>query len=70
MLEPDEVLALVNRHVGGDFGDLGEEDTARNRDAIQCGARVFSAYITPRGKVWVITEADRAVTTILLPSEY
>ena len=64
------------RHVMGDFGNLDEEDTARNTEALTNGARVFSAYDIPeRGddlvtKVWVITEADRRVTTVLLPSDY
>jgi len=62
---------LVERHATGDFGDLDEEDKASNRAAIQDGGRVFSSYeIAPRIKVYVITEADRSATTLLLPSEY
>lgn len=63
--------ALIYRHVSGDFGDLGEEDRAANQRAIVEGTRVFSAYRLVTGvKVWVITEADRSSTTVLLPSEY
>ena len=44
---------------------------ATNREALECGARVFSSYATKNGqKLWIITEADRSVTTLLLPSEY
>jgi len=62
---------LIERHQSGDFGDLCADDLAQNRNAILLGGRVFSSYrIDPRTKVWVITEADRSVTTLLLPSEY
>lgn len=61
---------LLRRHVTGDDGDLDADDKAMNKSAIQHGDRVFSSYKTAEGKVWVITEADRSATTILLPSEY
>lgn len=64
-------LQLLGRHQCGDFGDLCEEDQATNHAAIAGGSRVFSAYVVaPDVRVWVITEADRRVTTLLLPSEY
>jgi hypothetical protein len=63
-------LGLLARHVTGDFGDLCEDDLRENRNAIENGFRVFSAYEFAGGKFWVITEADRSVTTILLPEEY
>ena len=63
-------LPLIRRHVRGDFGDMCAGDIESNRRAIQCGGRVFSSYKTNDGKVWVITEADRSVTTVLLPSDY
>ena len=65
-------LRLVGRHVTGDWGDLCDEDKATNDRAILDGSRVFSAYLLPDGetKIWVITEADRSATTLLLPSEY
>ena len=63
--------SLIDRHMCGDFGELCAEDAAQNRRAIESGGRVFSNYaVTPSVKVWVITEADRSVTTVLLPSEY
>ena len=62
---------LLQRHVVGDFGDVCDEDKATNLMAIAEGGRVFSSYeVAPRVKVWVITEADRSATTLLLPNEY
>lgn len=64
-------LELIARHVVGDWGELGEEDKKENDLSVGAGYRILSAYILHSGvKVWVITEADRSVTTILLPSEY
>jgi len=63
--------SLIERHLSGDFGELGPEDQEHNRRAITEGGRVMSSYpIDTRTKVWVITEADRSVTTVLLPDEY
>lgn len=65
---PDE---LLDRHVSGDWADMDAEDQALNRQAIADGTRIFSAYRITEGKrVWLITEADRAATTFLLPHEY
>ena len=66
-----DVLALVHRHARGDWGDLSPGDALANDLALEpaCLARVLSAYETA-GRLWVITEADRSVTTVLLPSEY
>jgi hypothetical protein len=63
---------LLHRHVNGDDGNLSESDKALNVEAIASGQdRVFSAYQLPSGdRLWVITEWDRSVTTILLPDEY
>lgn len=64
-------LELIARHVTGDWGDLGEEDKQENEFSVEKGYRILSAYRLESGeKVWVITEADRSATTILLPSEY
>lgn len=64
-------LAFLSRHVTGDWGDLAEEDKRENDFSVDQYLRIFSAYHTTEGvKVWVITEADRSATTILLPSEY
>ncbi len=64
-------LALLSRHQRGDWGNLDEEDKQANEQALTCGDRVFSSYqVTEAVKLWVITEADRSATTILLPEEY
>ena len=61
---------FLNRHLSGDWGDLCSEDRQLNDEAIEDGARVLSAYILNTGeKIWVITEADRSSTCLLLPSE-
>jgi hypothetical protein len=64
-------LELLARHVVGDWGDLCEEDRQENDLSVERGFRILSAYTLTTGvKVWVITEADRSATTILLPDEY
>lgn len=63
-------FGLLERHVTGDQGITPEDDQQRNLDAIKEGDRVFTAYKVGSGKVWIITEADRSATTILLPSDY
>ena len=62
---------FLTRHVSGDFGRVDGHDEKANRQAIQEGGRILSSYTTVRGEeIWVITEADRSSTTLLLPSEY
>lgn len=62
---------LLLRHFSGDWGKLDAEDIQANEEALIYGYRILSAYDLPNGEeVWVITEADRSVTTILLPEEY
>lgn len=65
---------ILRRHTWGDFGTMCVEDRAANLAAIGNGSRILSAYeIGPDGKtekLWVLTGADRSVTTLLLPSEY
>jgi hypothetical protein len=61
---------LINRHVSGDWGGVGAEDSAMNDAAVKNGDRLLSSYTISGEKVWVITEADRSSTTMLLPSEY
>ncbi len=63
-------LTLLDRHVSGDWGDLWAEDKQENEFAVSRSLRILSAYKVGKAKVWVITEADRSSTTILLPSEY
>jgi hypothetical protein len=58
------------RHATGDWGELCAYDRRQNEVALRDGYRVLSSYEIPTGRVWIITEADRSVTTILLPEEY
>ena len=58
------------RHVTGDWGDLDEQDREENERSLEHGWRVFRSYPVGEQCIWVITEADRSVTTILLPEEY
>ena len=64
-------LVFLMRHAAGDWGDVCEEDRNENEFALSKYLRLFSVYHLCDGtKIWIITEADRSVTTILLPSEY
>ncbi len=63
-------FGYLARHATGDWGELCGFDRHQNEIALRVGERIFSSYDTPAGKVWIITEADRSVTTILLPEEY
>jgi hypothetical protein len=58
------------RHATGDWGELCGFDPRQNEIALRDCYRVLSSYETTAGRVWIITEADRSVTTILLPEEY
>lgn len=62
----------LRRHLGGDWGDLDESDRRQNDAALRTGEdRLFSSYqVAPDLTLWIITEWDRSVTTLLLPSEY
>ena len=64
------VLESIHRHGNADWGDLSEGDKAENDLSIEHGFRILSSYNTPEGRLWIITEADRSVTTFLLPEEY
>ena len=61
---------LLARHAGGDWGDVDGHDRRANERALRDGARLRTAYDTPAGRCWIITEADRSSTCVLLPSEY
>ena len=63
---------FLDRHVQGDWGEVCEEDRLLNGQSVLDGSRILSAYRTLKDstKVWVITEADRSSTCILLPEEY
>lgn len=67
----DDPANFVRRHVSGDWGDLDEHDLRQNELSLQRGFRLLSAYRLSNGtRIWLITEADRSVTTLLLPEEY
>jgi hypothetical protein len=63
-------FTYLARHATGDWGELCTFDRHQNQIALRDGYRVLSSYETTAGRVWIITEADRSVTTILLPEEY
>lgn len=67
----DNAGALILRHVTGDWGDVPPEDAVENEIGVQQGFRLLSAYALSDGaRVWIITEADRSSTCLLLPEEY
>ncbi|MGB3749202.1 MAG: hypothetical protein WA961_13445 [Rhodanobacter sp.] len=64
-------VPYLRRHLAGDWGDLCDEDRRSNDAALKNGDRLFSSYrVSDDLKLWIITEWDRSVTTLLLPSEY
>lgn len=67
-----DALDLLRRHAAGDWGEVPSEDARENRLSVREGFRVLSSYPVgeAREKVWIITEADRSSTCLLLPSEY
>ena len=67
----EQPIDYIARHVRGDWGDVCAEDAAENELSIAQGFRILSAYTTRRGdRIYVITEADRSATTLLLADEY
>jgi len=67
----DDMLAALARHASGDWGDVCPEDWQANEHALRCGSRLLSVFHTEGGtKFWIITEADRSVTTVLMPEDY
>ncbi len=64
-------LELLQRHASGDWGDIDAADRKENELSLKHGFRLLSAYSLSGGtRLWIITEADRSATTILLPEEY
>ena len=67
----DDILAAICRHQSGDWGEVSEEDRRANDQALLAGTRVLSTYHAINGtEFWIITEADRSATTVLLPQDY
>jgi hypothetical protein len=70
-LTQEEILLGIQRHQAGDWGDLLEHERNANDRALAERNRIWSVYHTGQGvKFWIITEADRSATTVLLPDEY
>ena len=62
---------LIERHAAGDWGDVPSEDARENDYSLKHGFRLLSSYPLPGGeRIWIITEADRSSTCLLLPREY
>lgn len=70
ILTPLEIAAGLQRHAQGDWGNVCPDDAELNNEALQQGNRLLSAYGTDSQRFWIITEADRSVTTILMPEDY
>ncbi len=66
-----EFISAIKRHRCGDWGDVDEHDRQENEFSLNRWLRLLSVYHTQAGvKFWIITEADRSVTTLLLPEDY
>ena len=67
----DSPTSFLRRHVVGDWGELDADDRRENERSVSARCRLLSAYATSTGiRIWVITEADRSSTCILLPEDY
>ena len=63
--------AFLDRHVNGDWGEVPDADKQENELSVEEGFRILSAYTTSAGdKIWILTEADRSATILMLPEEY
>ncbi len=70
-VDPDDMRNCLARHAAADWGDMCAEDRAENEIALRNELRIFSVYRDRKGvKIWIITEADRSSTCILLPTDY
>jgi len=68
--KPEHIAEAIQRHSGGDWGEVHKADARENELSLRQGFRLLSAYTFNESKMWVITEADRSSTTLLLPDEY
>ena len=67
----DDILCAIQRHQAGEWGEVDDHDRQANDCAVAHGGRLVSVYYSvTRVKFWLITEADRSVTTVLLPEDY
>lgn len=69
-LDSQAVNEALIRHASGDWGEVCEADRRENEVSLREGYRLLSVYGTGTGRFWIITEADRSVTTVLMPEDY
>ncbi len=70
-LSQEDILLGIQRHQSGDWGDVVERDRQANDLALEEGSRLFSVYHSAKGvKFWIVTDAERFGTTVLLPEDY
>lgn len=69
-LDPAAVQEGLRRHTSGDWGHVCPDDAAENELSLKEGFRLLSVYGEGEGRFWIITEADRSVTTVLMPEDY
>jgi hypothetical protein len=70
-LTQEDILLAIGRHQAGDWGDVSEDDRTANERALVEGTRLWSMYHAGNGvKFWLITEADRSATSVLMPEDY
>lgn len=65
-----QIARCLDRHQSGDWGDIHGEDRGLNEEDLRNGNRILSVYTVMDRRIWIITEADRSVTTVLFPEEY
>ena len=70
ILDPADVQQGLSRHAAGDWGEVCPDDARANAEALERGGRLMSVYGRGRTRFWIITEADRSVTTVLMPLDY
>ena len=69
-LAADDIQNALARHAAGDWGEVCEADRQENELSLKEGFRLLSVYRSGDTKFWIITEADRSVTTVLMPEDY
>jgi hypothetical protein len=69
-LDPPDVQQGLSRHAAGDWGDVCPEDRKENELSLKEGFRLMSVYRSGDKRFWIITEADRSVTTVMMPEDY
>jgi hypothetical protein len=69
-LDSRAIKESLLRHGAGDWGEVCEEDRMENELSLKEGFRLLSVYRSGDTKFWIITEADRSVTTVLMPEDY